>query len=166
MLDWLRRHSWWGLLGIATLLVLFGIGDLLIGFTWDPGIPVGLVGLTPTELEGQSADAYRMLEYGTRSGGLSLILSGGLFTVVLLAGFRRNQRWAWRTMWAMPAWMASAVLLNLAFGVAPGQPPPPPLISGLILMIVAAMILIISAPRFFGSRAGTVDQPSSAATNP
>ena len=152
----LQRHSWWGLFVIAVLFVLFGIGDLLVGFSWDPGIPVGLVGLTPAELEGQSAEAYRMLEFGTRGGGLNLMIIGTLFIVVLLVGVRRDQRWAWWTMWSMPAWMASGVLLNLAFGVAPGQAPPPPLISGAILTIVAVGILVVSSPRFFGRRVGQV----------
>ncbi|MGH2381337.1 MAG: hypothetical protein ACRDG7_08965 [Candidatus Limnocylindria bacterium] len=165
-MSWLRRHSWWGLFAIAVLFVLFGIGDLLIGFTWDPGIPLGLVGLTPAELESQSAAGYRMLEFGTRGGGLNLIVIGVLFMAVLLAGVRRSQRWAWWTMWSMPAWMASGVLLNLAFGVAAGRAPPPPMISGLILTIVAAMILLVSAPRFFRSPESEARRATSVISNP
>ncbi|MDQ3689458.1 MAG: hypothetical protein M3406_05375 [Chloroflexota bacterium] len=155
-MRWLRRHSWWGLFAIAVLFVGFGIGDLLVGFTWDPGIPLGLVGLTPADLEGRGAEAYRMLEFGTRVGGLSLMVTGALFIAVLLAGFRRNQRWGWWTMWVMPAWMASISLLNLAFGVVPGQAPPPPMISGAVLAILAAAIQVISARRFFGAWESTI----------
>ena len=154
-MRWLRRHSWWGLVAIAALLILFGVGDLLVGFSWDPGIPLGLVGLTPAELESASPDAYRLLEFGTRSGGLNLIFMGALFALVLFIGFRRDQRWAWWTMWLLPAWIASGVMLNVVFGVAAGQPPPPPLISGIVLGLVATGILAVSAPRFLSESRGS-----------
>lgn len=147
-MGWLRAYAWWTLVLVAAIFVAFGIGDLLIGFTWDPGIPLALTGLTPGQIEAESAAAYRMLEFGTRSGGVNLIVIGLLFTVVLLIGFRSSQRWAWWSMWLMPAWLSAVAGLHLAFGIAPGQAPPPPLISGATLAVLTAAILLVSAPRF------------------
>jgi hypothetical protein len=147
-LRWLQRHSWWGLLVMALILTLFGIGDLAAGLEADPGIPAGLTGMSLAELESESSAAYRLLDFGVRAGGLQLIAMGLLLTVVLLAGFRRGRPWAWWTMWLLPAWAATVFLLNAAFGVAPGQAPPPPMISGPIFAMLAAAILIVSAPGF------------------
>jgi len=55
----------------------------------------------------------------------------------------------------LPAWAASAFVLNLVYGVAPGQAPPPPMISGPIFAVLAAALLLVSAPSFFGDRAAT-----------
>lgn len=145
----LQRHAWWGLLVLTVLVLLFGIGDVIIGFEWDPGIPLGLTGMTPAQLASESPSAYRLLDFGVRGGGASLVVISTLLTTVLLIPFRRNERWGWWAMWALPAWATSVFLLNLAFGVTPGQAPPPPMISGPIIAGIAAAILIVSAPRFF-----------------
>ncbi|CAN5226832.1 hypothetical protein BH18CHL2_BH18CHL2_10370 [soil metagenome] len=149
-MNWLQRHSWWALLAMALILVLFGVGDFVVGFEWDPGIPVGLTGMTPAQLRGESEQAYRLLDHGVRGGGVNLVAIGTLLSVVLFFGFRRGQLWAWWAMWVLPAWAASVFFVMLAFGVAPGQAPPPPMISGPIFASLAAALLLVSAPRFFG----------------
>lgn len=153
-MGWLQRHSWWGLVAMSVLVGLFGLGDLLNGFEWEPSIPLGYVGMTPQELRAASPPAYRLLDHGVRSGGVDLLVIGALLTAILLFAFRRSQRWAWWAAWALPAWATAATLVNLAFGVAPGQAPPPPLTSGPVFAVLAAAILLVSAPRFFGRRPG------------
>lgn len=154
-MAWLRRHSWWGLLALAVLILFFGIGDMIIGYEWDPGIPLGLTGMTPAQLASESPQAYRLLDFGLRSGGPGLIVIGTLLTVILLVPFRRRERWAWWAMWVLPASAMSVLFLYLAFGVVPGQAPPPPMISGPLFAVISAAILLVSAPRFFGGQAGS-----------
>ena len=31
-MRWLERHAWWALVAMATIVALFGLGDLLVGF--------------------------------------------------------------------------------------------------------------------------------------
>lgn len=149
-MDGLQRNAWWGLLAIAVLLVIFGVGDMAAGVANDPGIPIGVTGMTPAELQAEGPNAYRMYDLTLRSGGSSLVMVGGLMTAILLFGFRRRQRWAWWTMWLLPAWAISISVGGLLIGVAPGHEPPPPVVSGFVLGMFAALSLLVSAPPFFG----------------
>ena len=144
-MRWLQRRAWWGLLVMALVVALFGI-------TADPGIPLGLTGLTLADLEAESAQAYRLVDFGVRTGGTLLVVIGVLQTAILVFAFRRDQPWAWWVMWTLPLWAVAVFLSYLIAGVAPGQAPPPPMISGPIVGVLSAAILLVSAPRFFGRR--------------
>jgi hypothetical protein len=151
---WLERHAWWGLLLITVTFVVFGVTDLLVGPAADPGIPLGLTGVTLDQLQAEGGPGYRLFDFFTRVNGSSLILLGLWGSAILLFAFRRNRRWAWWTMWLLPTWAASAASLYLVAGVDPNQPPPPPMVSGPIIAVLAAAILAVSAPRFFRSDTG------------
>lgn len=154
-MDGLQRNAWWGLFATAVLLALFGAGDMISGVANDPAVPLGVVGKTAAELEAESASAYRMYDLTLRGGGMTLVMVGTLMAAILLFAFRKGQRWAWWTMWLLPAWAFVASVGIALIGVAPGQEAPPPLISGVILGILATAIQLVSAPRFFGNRAVT-----------
>ena len=147
-MERIRQRAWWPLLALTVLVGLFGLGDVLIGPPFDPGIAQGLTGLTHAELEAESAAGYRLLDFYTRGGGLDLMAMGVVLTLILLIPYRQGQRWAWWAMWLLPAWIAAGFALNLAYGVAPGEPPPPPMISGPILGAIAAAALLADRRRF------------------
>ena len=151
-MRWLERHAWWGLLFMTVTLVAFGVGDVLVGPPADRGIPLGLTGMTLEELQAEGSASYRLFDFFTRVNGNSLLLAGLFGTAILLFAFRRDQPWAWWTMWLLPLWGVGAAALYLVAGVHAGQPPPPPLVSGPIFAAVAAVILFVSAPRFFPRR--------------
>jgi hypothetical protein len=147
---WLQRRAWWLLLTMTVLVAVIALNPVINGINEDPSVPLGITGLSAAELQAESAQGYRLIDFGVRSGGLDLIMIGALLTAVLLFGFRQSRRWAWWAMWSLPIWAASVFALNLAFGVAPGQAPPTPAISGPIFAVLAAAILLVSAPRFVG----------------
>ena len=151
-MNWLKRNAWWGLVAFAVILVLFGLLDVTSGVEADPAIPLALTGMTLAELRAESAIGLELFDFMTRVNGWSLILLGGLLTVILLVPFRREERWAWWTMWAIPAWSAGVAVSYLVVGVQPDVPPPPPMVSGPIVAVLSAAILLLSAPRFFGRR--------------
>lgn len=148
----LRRRAWWFLVAFSVLIGLFGIGDLIGGITVDPGITAGLSGLTLAELEAESAAGYRLYDFASRTQGLALVVIGVLMTAVLLIPYRSGRRWAWYTMWTLPAWSFAVLGLYLVFGVDPRQPPPPPMVSGPLLGGVAVAVLLLEWRRFFRSQ--------------
>ncbi|HSM37729.1 MAG TPA: hypothetical protein VK838_00205 [Candidatus Limnocylindrales bacterium] len=148
-MSWLQRHAWWGLLLMSVVLVMFGISDLLVGAPADPGIALGLSGMSLAELEAESAAAYRLFDLYTRVNGWSLAGFGLVSAAVLIFGFRRDQRWAWWTAWALPIFSAGVFAFYVVAGTDPSQPPPPPMISGPILALITSAVLLVSAPRFF-----------------
>jgi hypothetical protein len=147
---WIQRHAWRLLLIITVLIAFIGVWPVLLGLKEDASVPLGIAGITATELEATSAAAYRLSDFQARTSGLDLIAMGILLSVVVLRGFRQNRPWAWWTMWTLPGWAAAVSVLILAVGVAPGQAPPNPMISGPIIAVLSAAILLVSVPRFFG----------------
>ena len=148
-MRWLERHAWWGLLALTLALVAFGVTDVVVGPAADPGIPLGLTGMTLEELQAEGPASYRLFDFFTRANGYSLLMIGLFGTTILLFAFRRNHPWAWWTMWVLPVWAAGVPVFYLVAGVDSNQPPPPPMISGPFLALLAAAILLVSAPRFF-----------------
>lgn len=146
----LRKRAWWLLAALTVLLALFGIGDVLIGPPFDPGIAHGLTGLTHAQLEAESAAGYLLLDFYTRAGGVHLFVMGVALTAIVAIPYRAGQAWAWRVMWLYPAWTAAGFALNALFGVAEGQAPPPPMLSAPILGGLAAVALLVDARRFRG----------------
>jgi hypothetical protein len=148
-MQWLELNAWWGLFATAVIIVVFGITDVFSGAAADPAIPLGLTGMTLDELEAESPTVFMLYDTYTRVNGVGGVLIGLLFSSVLWFGFRRNQRWAWWTMWLLPIWALGILAFYLVIGVQPDQPPPPPMISGPIIGVLCAAILLVSAPRFF-----------------
>lgn len=149
----LRDRAWWYLVAFSGLIVAFGIGDVLVGAAADPGIALGLTGLSLSDLEAQSADAYQLFDFTTRTQGWNLAIIGALLVAILLVPYRTGRRWAWWALWILPAWSFGVAGLYIAAGLAPAQPPPPPLISGPILGGIAAVVLLLDRRRFLGTGA-------------
>ena len=133
--------------------MVFGVTDVLVGPAADRGIPLGLTGMTLEALQVEGPQSYRLFDFFTRVNGYSLFMVGAFGTAILLFAFRRNQRWAWWTMWVLPIWAVGVEVFYLVAGVESDQPPPPPMLSAPFLAVLAAAILLVSAPRFF--RPGT-----------
>ena len=140
------------LLAIAAIFVIFGIGDILAGPTADPAITTAVSGMRPADVEAAEPIGYRLYDFATRMGGLNLILIGLLLASILAVPYRLGQRWAWATMWLLPAWALAVPVLFFSFGQAPGTPIPPPAISGPIVAAVTAVTLLVDRGRFVGRR--------------
>lgn len=141
---------------MSVVAVLFGITDIIVGAEADEGIPLGLIGLSSSELRAESEAGYRILDFFTRSQGVVLVMLGLLSTAILLFAYRRNQRWAWWSMWSLPAWSAGVLILYLVTGVDPTQPPPPPMLSAPLFLVLTTAIQLVGAPRFFLEGSGSI----------
>ena len=148
-----RRHAWWGLFGLGVLIALLGIGDLVVGPEFDAALLVAIGG-TPLADLASVGPAYRAIDFGIRSGGLDFALVGTLFAVIAAIPLRGGQRWAWRTMWLLPTWMATSFVFTLAYGLAPGQDIPASSASGPVLALIAVALLVVAPRGALASEAG------------
>lgn len=149
-------HRAWLLLPILTIvLALFGVSDVLIGITADPGITVAITGLTPDELRAVNPEGYRLADFLVRTQGVTLAVFGVLLTVVLLRPYPGGQPWAWKVAWILPGWAVSVPVMYLSFGLAPDVPPAPPMISGPIVAVLATVVLVVDRRRFQEESAAT-----------
>ena len=142
------------LTGIAAILVIFGIGDIQQGPKADPAITTAISGKLPEEVEAAEPTGYRLYDFAIRMGGLNLVIIGLLLAAIALIPYRAGRRWAWNTMWLLPAWALAVPAMYVAFGPAPGTPLPPPTISGPIVAGVAGLSLLVDRRRFAGNGAG------------
>jgi hypothetical protein len=146
-LDRLPRRAWLLLPILAIVLALFGVSDVLIGITADPGITVAITGLTPDELRAVNPEGYRLADFLVRTQGVTLASFGVLLTLVLLRPYRLGQPWAWKVAWILPAWAVAVPVMYLSFGLAPDVPPAPPMISGPIVAVLATVVLVVDRRR-------------------
>jgi hypothetical protein len=144
------------LLAIAGILVIFGIGDIQQGPAADPAITTAISGQAPADVKAAEPTGYRLYDFAIRMGGLNLVLIGLLLASIATVPYRLGSRWAWNTMWLVPAWSLAVPVLFVAYGSAPGTPLPPPAISGPILAGIAGTALLVDRGRFVGRRVADV----------
>ena len=139
-------------LAIAGILVIFGIGDMQNGPLADRAITIAIVGIGPAEVEAAEPIGYRLYDFATRTGGLNLVFIGLLLLSIAAVPYRLGERWAWTTMWLVPAWSIAIPVFYVAYGPAPGTAVPPPAISGPIVAVIASAALFVDRRRFAGRR--------------
>jgi hypothetical protein len=144
-MRWLDRLGWWLLVATAVLSVVFGLGDLASG---TPDSSLAVTGQSAASLQASSPAAYDLIVEEVRTGGIHLVAISLISLAVLLFGFRRNERWAWWTMWLWPVMTAALAAIHFTT-VAPGQSPAVPAYSGSIVAALDAVALLVTAPRFF-----------------
>jgi hypothetical protein len=140
-----RRHSWRFLLGLAVVIGLFGVGDIVIGVAADPAIPRAITGMTIDEMRAANEPMARLIDLQVRAGGVHLLVMSLLWMAVLLVPFRRGERWAWLCMWSFPAWALTVSVSFLFVDLAPGVAPPPPAISGWVFFALTSALLLAAA---------------------
>lgn len=147
-----RRHAWKVLLLLVVVIGLFGIGDIVGGLDADPGIPLGITGMTPDEIRAESQVMARLADLQVRGGGVHLAVMSVLGVCIVTIPFRRRERWAWYAMWAFPGWAVAVSTSFLFVELQPGEPLPPPAISGWIFFALGAWMLLACRREFEGRR--------------
>lgn len=146
MVEFGRRHAWQGLLALAVVVVLFGIGDVIRGMDADPAIPRGVAGMSPDEIREASEPLATLTDMLVRAGGVHLTVMGLLWTVLVLVPYRRGEQWARFAMWTLPAWSLAVAVSFLFVDLVPDEPVPPPAISGWIFFVLTAGLLLLGPP--------------------
>lgn len=162
-MEWLRRHAWQPLFGMTALIAIIGLNPVKEGIHEDPSVPLAFTGMTADQLQSDNPQSFRLIDVQARFSGLDLIVIGLLLSAILVTAFRRNERWAWWTMWLLPLWGAAVAATIVRTGLVDGQAPPSPMFSGLAIAALSTALLLISAPRFFGRTPLHAAAPSSGA---
>ena len=149
-MEWLRRHAWQPLLGLTALIAIIGLISVRKGIHEDPSVPMAFTGRTADQLQSDDPQSFRLIDIQARFTGLDLIVIGLLLSTIVGTGFRRNERWAWWTMWLLPLWAAAVTATIVRTGLVEGQAPPSPMFTGPVIAAASSTLLLISAPRFFG----------------
>jgi hypothetical protein len=138
------RGALWGLVGLSTIVVLLGIGDLSGGIAADPAITLSITGQTVEAAREGAPLVASLADLVVRVGGATIIVLGLGWLALLICGVRRGQRWAWISMWTLPLWSILVTATYVSVDKAPGTPLPPPLISGPTFVVVSAGLLLVT----------------------
>ena len=140
----IRRRAWWGLGGLALIVVLFGVGDLTSGISADPAITLSVTGQTVDATRDGTPLVASLADLAVRVGGATMIALGLGWLALLVGGVRSGHRWTWVSMWTMPLWSILVTAVYLSVDRVPGTPPPPPMISGPIFVVVSVALLLVA----------------------
>jgi hypothetical protein len=142
--------SAWVLLIVAALpFLIFGVSALLFGLSLSdfpvalPGGPdavESLTGMTWDETLRSNPAALTLLRGISRVAGMAF-LGFAIFTIVVSSSaYRRGERWAWLTLWTLPAFMFGLLLHEREGGFV--QMPA-------ILLVLSLLGLLLPSRRFF-----------------
>ena len=143
-----RRRLWWVVTAVSATFVLFGVSDVVGGIAFNTGFADAISGSAPAQIDAQHPELFRLIEAVVRAGGVSLATLGITFVAISAFAYRPGQRWAWWTMWLLPAWPMAIFALFLVVGTAPGQSTPASILSDPIIAIIAAVVLLLDRSRF------------------
>ncbi len=141
-----QRNAWRFLAGLAVIVVLFGLGDLIRGLDADPAIPEGVTGMTIDEIRSATPAVGDLLDLQVRGGGIHLVMIGGLWLALIAIPLRQGERWAWMVLWALPLWGLAVSVMFLFVDRPAGAPIPPPAISGWVFFVAGAALLLRDRP--------------------
>jgi hypothetical protein len=148
-----ERHGWKLLLGLSSIVTMFGVGDAIKGGSTlqndEAVLMQGVTGTTWQELRADHPRIANLIDTQIRAHAVSLLVLGLLSATVSLTGLRRGERWAWYAMWIWPLWSASAAVNTLKVDKVPGAGTPVPAISGSIFTVLSALTLILSYRKYF-----------------
>lgn len=117
--KWFQRYAWVLLVLVALPILLFGVGALLFGLSlsdFPVGLPGGpdavesLTGVTWDETLSSNPAALTLLRGISRVEGLALLGFAIVTIVISSSAYRRGERWAWFTLWTLPAFMIGLLL--------------------------------------------------------
>ena len=153
--TFVERHAWQVLLALSVIVGLFGLSDMLMGAAdlqkGETVLMHSLTGVSWNEMQAADPGAANMIDQKSRTGGASLATMALLSAAVLIAGFRRGERWAWAALWVMPAWLALTVLFTWGAIKYPRYGTPVPVISGTLFFALWVALLAVTYRTFFAA---------------
>lgn len=131
-----RVANWgWGiLLVIASLLVLNGVSWILVGPDTVVSNTAENISMSVGDFRQAHPAAVDEITVNQYQVAIYLIAIGAMGLSAALAGYRRRERWAWRTTWVLAATPAALVAGGLAAGYEVG--------GFLAMMLLLALIAL------------------------
>lgn len=148
--NFFEGSVWVLFLVLGVLEIVFGAGDMIVGIENDPAILISATGRTPAELKAQDPLIYNAMDNQQRIIGLSFLMNGALVSIVSFTAFRQGARWAWFTLWIIPAGMVFGVVSSYKTRL-PGESLAPPFYSGSLFAVLTMVWLALSHRKYLST---------------
>ena len=141
-----EKYAWIIFFLIGGMTLISGIFHGL-GINSDPALVESIVGMTIDDLKISNSMFFDLYNFYFRSGGISDVGFAFLLIAISVTAYKRGEKWAWYTFWAIPAFFLSFVGLSLNFEGSASLIPP------LIVIIILSLLgLILPFKKFFPSK--------------
>ncbi len=135
----------WVLISAIGVLTLVGGAPHAMGINTDPAAVERIVGMTLNELKASNPLFFDLYNFYFRFGGLSDMGFGFLVTVLSSTAYRKGERWAWYTLWFVPAFFLGSSAIALSLGPSSGD-----LLQFTMLFVILSLLgLLLPIRRFF-----------------
>lgn len=135
-----HKYAWVLLFAIGLLVAIPGVFHY-IGFNTDPATAEEIVGISLNELEESNPQAFDLYEFYFQFGGLSDVGFGLLVAIISATAYRNGRKWAWYTLWSVPAFFAASIVLLYAYELS--------ILAPLVFVILALLGLLLPFRKFF-----------------
>ena len=108
----------WVILSIIGLLTIVGGVQHTLGSNSDPTTTENIIGMTITEFQSSNIEFYNLYDYFFRGGGWSDMAFAFLALVISATAYRKEERWAWYTLWAVPVFFLGHAAITIYVGPA------------------------------------------------
>ena len=141
-----EKYAWIVFFLIGAITFISGIFHAL-GLNSDPALVESIVGMTIDDLKISNPMFFDLYNFYFRCGGLSDVGFAFLLTAISVTAYKRGEKWAWYTFWAIPAFFLSFVGLSLTFEGSASLIPPL-----MVIIILSLLGLLLPFKKFFPSK--------------
>jgi hypothetical protein len=108
-----EKYAWVIFLALGLLWVVYGLSELFIPDTLPDAQHI--TGMSLSELEASSPAATELVRFLYGAIGILKTNWSLLVLAITLTGYRRGEKWAWYTLWLVPAILVGQGLFNTVF---------------------------------------------------
>lgn len=142
-----ERHAWILVFVMGLLLVVFGLSYVVMGLAEQPELNVAVQGeriSTASLLEDAPPELSPIFGQVVRAWGIFEFAFGTLVMAVSFLGLRKQQKWAWWTLWVLPVALLAELLNALRADYVVGPLP--------VFLLIPIVGLLLPIRRFFGAK--------------
>ena len=139
----IETHAWILLFVIGVINLLSAL-PLLLGIEPDATTAERIIGMTFSELKASDPRLFDLVTFCLRSGGLFFFGFGLLSTAISVTAYRRREKWAWYTLWILPAYFLGSTALVFSIGPTLFE-----LVALMLFVILSLLGLLLPYRKFF-----------------
>jgi len=110
-----EKYAWVILAVLGALIIVGGIPHTL-GINSDPDTPESIIGMGLSEFEASNPLFFNLYDFYFKAGGWSDVGFTYFVLVISATAYRKGERWAWYTLWAVPAFFLGHAAITLSIG--------------------------------------------------
>ena len=110
-----EEYGWVVMLALGLLWLVVGLSQLFNPADTLEDNAQHIAGMSLSELEASSPETTQLYRFTYGGLGMLKISWSLLIIAIILTGYRRGEKWAWYTLWLVPALLVGGALFNAVY---------------------------------------------------